>query len=137
VNQNLPKPLISRVDSIQLYVNDLDAGLKYYRDRLGHELIWRTEHAAGLHLPDSRAEIVLQTERNEPETDLMVDSADEAANRIVEAGGSIVVPPFDIQIGRCVVVQDPWGNRLVLLDNSKGTLLTDAHGNVVGNASSS
>ena len=137
MNQDLPKPLISRVDSIQLYVNDLDAGLKYYRDRLGHELIWRTEHAAGLRLPDSRAEIVLQTERDEPETDLMVDSADEAANRIVEAGGSIVVPPFDIQIGRCVVVQDPWGNQLVLLDNSKGTLVTDTHGNVVGNASSS
>lgn len=137
MNQDLPKPLISRVDSIQLHVDDLDAGLKYYRDRLGHELIWRTEHAAGLRLPDSRAEIVLQTERDEPETDLMVDSADEAANRIVEAGGSIVVPPFDIQIGRCVVVQDPWGNQLVLLDNSKGMLVTDTHGNVVGNASSS
>ena len=137
MNQDLPKPLISRVDSIQLYVNDLDAGLKYYRDRLGHELIWRTEHAAGLRLSDSRAEIVLQTERDEPETDLMVDSADEAANRVVEAGGSIVVPPFDIQIGRCVVVRDPWGNRLVLLDNSKGALVTDAHGNVVGNAGSS
>jgi hypothetical protein len=52
----------------------------------------------------------------------------------VEAGGSIVVPPFDIQIGRCVVVADPWGNRLVLLDMSKGPLMADARGNVVGNA---
>ncbi len=134
MSQSTPGPLISRVDSIQVHVDDLDAGLAFYRDELGHELIWRTEHAAGLRLPDSRAEIVLQTERDEPETDLLVESADAAANRIVEAGGSIVVPPFDIQIGRCVVVEDPWGNRLVLLDDSKGTFVTDADGNVIGTA---
>ena len=134
MSQSTPGPLISRVDSIQVHVDDLDAGLAFYRDELGHELIWRTERKAGLRMPDSRAEIVLQTERDEPETDLLVESADAAANRIVEAGGSIVVPPFDIQIGRCVVVEDPWGNRLVLLDDSKGTFVTDADGNVVGTA---
>ena len=45
--------------------------------------------------------------------------------RIVEAGGSVAVQPFDIQIGRCAVVEDPWGNPLVLLDMSKGRLVTD------------
>jgi hypothetical protein len=44
----------------------------------------------------------------------------------------MVAPPFDIQIGRAAVVEDPWGNRLVLLDCSKGHLLTDAAGRVVG-----
>jgi predicted enzyme related to lactoylglutathione lyase len=126
-------PLIRKVDCVQLHVTDLEAGLSFYRDHLGHELIWRTETAAGLHLPDSEAEIVIQTERPEPETDLLVDSADEAARLIEQAGGRILVPPFDIQIGRCVVVADPWGNRLVLLDGSKGLLQTDADGNVIGN----
>ena len=28
-------------------------------------------------------------------------SADEAAQRFADAGGTVVVPPFDIQIGRC------------------------------------
>jgi hypothetical protein len=37
-------------------------------------------------------------------------------------------------LGRAVVVQDPWGNRFVLLDASKGLLVTDADGNVIGNA---
>ncbi len=68
------------------------------------------------------------------EANLLVTSADEAASHIVEAGGSVLVQPFDIQIGRCAVVRDPWGNRLVLLDTSKGELVTDANGNVVGNA---
>lgn len=65
--------------------------------------------------------------------DLLVESADAAAEQILAAGGKVVAGPFEIQIGRCVVVQDPWGNTLVLLDMSKGALQTDAEGNVIGN----
>jgi predicted enzyme related to lactoylglutathione lyase len=113
-------------------VPDLDAGVAFYRDQLGHELIWRTATAAGLRLPDTDAELVLQTERPEPEVDLLVTSADEAAQQIQAAGGTVIVPPFDIPIGRCVVVADPWGNALVLLDISKGLYTTDEAGNVTG-----
>jgi catechol 2,3-dioxygenase-like lactoylglutathione lyase family enzyme len=126
--------LLRKVDCIRLSVPDLDAGLAFYRDRLGHAVIWRTADAVGLRLPESEAEIVLHTEPQPPEIDLKVDSADTAAARFAEAGGKVVVPPFEIQIGRAAVVEDPWGNRLVLLDTSKGLLVTDANGNVVGNA---
>lgn len=125
--------LIRKVDCVRLYVPDLDAGLSFYRDRLGHELIWRTQTAAGLRLPESEAELVLQTEDQRQEVDLLVDSADESARLIEQAGGQVIVQPFDIQIGRCVVVEDPWGNPLILLDTSKGLLKTDADGNVIGN----
>lgn len=125
--------LIRKVDCVRLYVPDLEAGLSFYRDRLGHELIWHTKTAAGLRLPESEAELVLQTEDQRQEVDLLVDSADESARLIEQAGGKMIVPPFDIQIGRCVVVEDPWGNPLVLLDTSKGLLKTDADGNVTGN----
>lgn len=124
--------LIRKVDCVRLYVPDLEAGLSFYRDRLGHELIWRTETAAGLRLPESEAELVLQTEEQRQEVDLLVDSADEAAKFIEQVGGKVIVPPFDIQIGRCVVLEDPWGNPLVLLDTSKGLLKTDDNGNVIG-----
>ena len=127
-------PLIQKVDCVRLYVPDLDSGLAFYGEQLGHELIWRTEHAVGLRMPDTDAEIVLHTEQQELEIDFKVRSADAAAVRFVQAGGKIVVPPFDIQIGRCAVVQDPWGNQFVLLDTSKGLLITDAEGNVIGNA---
>jgi lactoylglutathione lyase len=95
---------------------------------LGHSLIWRTSTAAGLRMPGTDAEIVLMTDRPALEADLLVASADEAAAAIAEAGGRVVVAPFDIPIGRCAVVQDPWGNRLVVLDGSKGLLLTDPDG---------
>jgi adenosylhomocysteine nucleosidase len=125
------KTLFDKVDCIRLHVPDLESGLAFYRDRLGHALIWRTAVAAGLCMPGSQAELVLQTEQQGQEIDLTVESADEAARSFVEAGGMVVEPPFDIQIGRCCVVRDPWGNQLVLLDTSKGLLKTDKEGNVI------
>jgi predicted enzyme related to lactoylglutathione lyase len=129
----LPEPLIRKVDCVQIQVPNLDAGLAFYRDQLGHQLVWRTERVVGLRLPDTDVEIVLQIERPGMEINLLVDSVDAAVARIVAAGGTVVVPPFEIQIGRCVVVCDPWGTQLILLDTSKGLLATDADGNVIGN----
>jgi predicted enzyme related to lactoylglutathione lyase len=123
--------LFCAIDCLRIPVPDLDAGLAFYRDRLGHQLIWRTEQQVGLRMPESAAEIVLQTERPELEVDLLVESVDEAVAAVVAAGGRIAVEPFDIHIGRCAVVLDPWGNRLVVLDMSKGPLVTDAAGNVI------
>ncbi len=128
----MSEPLFRKIDCLQLPVPDIEAGLAFYRDRLGHELIWRTPTAAGLRMPDTDAEIVIQTERPQLEANLLVSSADEAAKRVEEAGGAIVAGPFEIQIGRCVVVRDPWGNALVLLDGSKGRPATDETGNVTG-----
>lgn len=125
--------LIRKVDCVRLYVPDLEAGLVFYRDRLGHDLIWRTATAAGLSLPETDTELVIQTEEHGQEIDFLVDSADESAKFIEQSGGKVIVPPFDIQIGHCVVVEDPWGNPLVLLDTSKGLLKTDDSGHVIGN----
>ena len=124
-------PLFRKVDCLALPVPDLDQALDFYQG-LGHELIWRSATSAGLALPDSDAELVLQTERPGPETDLTVHAVGPAIERFVEAGGRVVVAPFDIAIGRCAVVADPWDNHLVLLDTSKGLLVTDDAGNVTG-----
>lgn len=112
---------------------ELEDGLRFYRDRLGHELLWRTATAAGLRMPDTDVELVLQIERPELEVNLVVVSVEEAMMVITQAGGTIIEPPFDIQIGRCAVVQDLWGNRLVLLALTKGRLAIDQQGNVIGN----
>jgi len=126
------EPLIRKVDAVQVIVSDLEAGLTFYRDKLGHELVWRTKSAAGLAMADSDSELVIQTALHAPETDLLVESANDAATRFIEAGGKVVAPPADIAVGRVTVVEDPWGNRLVLVDLSKGTFDTDEEGNVTG-----
>ncbi len=125
--------LFQKVDCLKLYVSDLEAGLAFYRDALGHALVWRRDTAAGLRLSHTDTEILLQTEDQRQEVDLKVADAEAAARHFQRAGGQIVVAPFDIQIGKAAVVQDPWGNRLVLLDISKGLLVTDAEGNIIGN----
>ena len=124
--------LIRAVDAIQMPVPDLEAALALYRDRLGHALVWRDGGAAGLRMPDG-GEIVLTTERPGLEPNFLVDSADEAARRFVDAGGSVLVAPHELQVGRLAVVQDPWGNVLVLLDMSKGALATDDQERITGN----
>lgn len=126
-------PLFRGIDCVRLPVADLDDALAFYRDRLGHDLVWRSETAAGLRLVDGDGEIVLQTKRPEQETNLLVVSVEEAVESFVAAGGSVVAQPFDIQIGKCAVVRDPFGNVLVMLDMSKGRLVTDEDGRIVGN----
>lgn len=130
-----PAPLAHKVDCIRVPVPTLAEGLAFYRDKLGHALIWRTETAAGLRLPETDTELVLQTERPGLEVDLLVASADAAAERFVAAGGELMMPVFDIPIGRCAVMRDPWGTVLVLLDMSKGALVTDATGRVCATGS--
>jgi lactoylglutathione lyase len=129
--QNVTAPLINKIDCLCLPVSDLTQALAFYSDRLEHELIWRTSTAAGLRLPDSTAELVLHIEGRPPEVDLAVDSVTDAIERFRAAGGRLLTGPFDIRIGKCAVVADPWGNELVLLDQSKGPLKTDVQGNVI------
>ncbi len=49
----------------------------------------------------------------------------EALARFASAGGKVLAGPFEIQIGLCAVVSDPWENVLVILDASKGPLQLD------------
>ncbi len=126
----LPDPLFRKIDCLMFNVGDIEAALNFYRDKLELPLVWRTEKGAGLGVGESEL-VIEQGPPREPETDIEVASAQEAALRFVEAGGSIVSGPFDIKIGKCVVVAHPWGNQLVLLDSTKGLLKTDKDGNVI------
>jgi predicted enzyme related to lactoylglutathione lyase len=120
------------VDCVRIPVPDLESGLAFYRDRLGHEVIWRTGTDAGLRLPGGGTELVLQTGRSEPGVDFLVDSVPEAVGAVRDAGGTVLVEPFDIPVGRVAVVADPFGNPLSILDLSKGRYLTGPDGTVVG-----
>ena len=124
--------LFRKIDCIRIPVPSIEKGLEFYRNSLGHEIIWRTDSAVGLKIPESEAELVIHTKQDEPETDIKVNSAEIAATRFEKAGGSILRSSFDIPIGKCVIVMDPWGNKFVLLDTSKGTFKTDLNGYVIG-----
>ena len=108
-------PLLRMVDAVTVPVPDLDQGLRFYRDRLGHELLWRNDAIgqASLRLPESGTELVLST-------------------GLSYAPTWLVASPARIAVGRVAVVADPFGNALVLLDLSAGRYVTDPEGSVIG-----
>ena len=126
-------PLLRAIDAVTLPVPDLDQGLAYYRDRLGHEMIWRNDDLgqSAVRLPDSQAELVLTTEQNY-EPNWLVDSVPQAVATMVSGGGRVIVEERRIPVGRLAVVADPFGNPLVLLDLSAGSYVTDRDRHVVG-----
>jgi predicted enzyme related to lactoylglutathione lyase len=127
----MPRPLLRKLDNLLLHVADVDAAIAFYGERLGQHLLWRDRDAAGFELPDTDAELVVHL-RIGPETDILVEDADGAFATFLDAGGEAVQPPFDIAIGRCARVRDPFGNVLVMLDQSKGRLATASDGRVTG-----
>ncbi|HSX00718.1 MAG TPA: VOC family protein [Candidatus Saccharimonas sp.] len=124
------KPLFKKADAIVMRVPSLEDGLAFYRDKLGHQLLWQHNTMAALAMSDSDTQIVLATELDK-ETDILVESVDEAVAQIKSAGGSVLVEPEDIPVGRVAVVADPFGNQLTLIDLTKGHYQADASGRII------
>jgi hypothetical protein len=78
---------------------------------------------AAVRLGDS--EFVLST-RLDPETTFLVDSVAHAVTIFENAGGRVVAAPEDALVGKVAVVEDPFGNRLSLVDFSKSALHSSA-----------
>jgi lactoylglutathione lyase len=125
------RALFQKIDCHSLPVPDLESAIAFY-ESLGHELIWQDNSGAGLRIPGCEAELVLHTDDRPAETDFAVESVPEAVAAFVEAGGRVVHGPFEIRIGLCAVLADPWDNPIVILDNSKGLLKVDEQKRVIG-----
>ncbi len=125
--------MFKKVDCVRINVQHIDKAIEFYRDKLGLELVWRKGlDEAGLRMSESDSEIVLiKDELEYPEVDITVESVENSVKKFEEAGGKVIVKPFEIAIGKCSVVEDPWKNRFVILDNSKGLLKVDKDKNVV------
>jgi catechol 2,3-dioxygenase-like lactoylglutathione lyase family enzyme len=84
-------PLFRKLDNLLLRVADLDAAISFYRDQLGHRVLWRSEEAVGFALPDTDAELVVHLHIG-PETDVLVENVDEAFKFFLNAGGEALSP---------------------------------------------
>ena len=120
------------IDCIRFYVPDLSEGYNYYHNKLGMRLVWKSDKGMGFLFEDGITELVIQNEDKYQETDVKVNSVVESVEQIKAAGGKVVKGPFDIKIGKCAVVEDPWKNRMIILDSTKGTFITDNEGNIIG-----
>lgn len=123
--------LFQNVDCVSFFADDLDEGIAFYSGALGLRLLWRAGNSCGLGMDEGITELVLVDKHN-PMVDFKVESVESALKTFTEAGGALEIGPFEIDIGKCAVVSDKWGNRYCLLDMTKGMYTVDGDANVTG-----
>lgn len=122
-------PVLKKINAILVKVPGIQEGLDFYREQLGLQTFWKKEDIASVHLGDGQ--LVMSTTL-EPETSILVESVEHATKVFVNAGGKVVSPPEDIDVGRLGIVEDAFGNEFTLVDFSKGFYTMDESGNVTG-----
>ncbi|MGH2501596.1 MAG: VOC family protein [Ktedonobacterales bacterium] len=120
---NVSRNVLRKIDCVMIRVDDVAAAARYYERVFGLLPQWSGDDAIGLKFPDSDAEIVLHCDDDIPsraEVHYLVDDVIAAVDICVQQGCEMVTPPFDITIGKCAVIRDPFGVRLCVLDLTIG-----------------
>jgi lactoylglutathione lyase len=120
--------MLKKIDCVMIRVDDMEVATAYYAEVFGLRPVWKDEISTGLAFPETDAEIVLHCSPDIPsqvEVYYLVDDVIAATQTLATKGCQILVEPFDIVIGKCAVIQDPFGTRLCLLDMTKGPRQTE------------
>lgn len=115
--------MLRKVDCVMIKVADLDRAVAFYRDVFGLRPLWRDDESVGLVFRDSDAEIVLHSMDAIParvDVNYLVDDVAAAVRAFAAKGCRIVAGPFPIPIGKCAVIEDPFGTPLTLVDMTAG-----------------
>jgi predicted enzyme related to lactoylglutathione lyase len=107
-------------------VPDLASAAEFYTRVFGLRPLWRDETSVGMGMPETDAEVVLHTMDlpGDRSVHYLVDDVPEAVALAARAGCAVREAPFDVVIGKCAVLEDPFGNAVCLLDLSKGARTT-------------
>ncbi len=115
--------ILRKIDCVMLKVAELQKAATYYETVFGLKRLWQDEHSVGMGMPETDAEIVLHDNADLPKeinVHYLVDDVVQAVDTLAKQGCIIRTPPFDVVIGKCAVVEDPFGNTLAILDMTKG-----------------
>jgi predicted enzyme related to lactoylglutathione lyase len=115
--------MFKKIDCVMIRVDDIAAGEKFYSEVFGLKPLWREARSVGMRLPETDAEIVLHNNPDIPnrvEVHYLVDNVVMAVKNYAGKGCRVLVQPFDVLIGRCAVIQDPFGTTICLLDQTSG-----------------
>ncbi len=115
--------MFKKIDCVMIRVDDVASAEKFYAEVFGLKLRWREAGAVGMSMPETDAEIVLHNNPEIPnrvEVHYLVDDVVAAVRSYGEKGCRVLVPPFDVLIGKCAVIQDPFGTAICLLDLTSG-----------------
>ena len=117
--------MLKKIDCVMIKVPDPWKAAPYYQRVFGLNPIWQDERSIGMQFSDGDpgTEIVLHCIESIPvviDVNYLVEDVTKAVVHFQSNGCTIMVPPFDIPIGKCAVIRDP--NDLVwsILDMTKG-----------------
>lgn len=116
-------PTLRKIDCVMLKVSELENAAAFYESVFGLKRLWQDDHSVGMGMPETDAEIVLHDNADMPKAinvHYLVDDVVNAVDAFAAKGCIIREPPFDIVIGKCAVLEDPFGNTLAILDMTKG-----------------
>jgi lactoylglutathione lyase len=115
--------MFKKIDCVMIRVDDVSSAEKFYADVFGLKPLWRDGSAVGMGMPETDAEIVLHNNPaipNKVEVHYLVDDVVAAVKSYAEKGCRVLEPPFDVLIGKCAVIQDPFGTTICILDLGSG-----------------
>ena len=117
-----PASLLRKIDCVMVRVPDLDTGARFYEQACGLRRVWSDASSVGLGMSDTDAEIVVHTMDLPPGSGVhyLVDDVVAAVAELVGCGCRLIEAPFEIPVGMCAVLADPFGNALCVLDLSNG-----------------
>jgi lactoylglutathione lyase len=110
---------LRKIDCVMVRVGDLDGAVDFYARTFGLRPLWRDATSVGMGMPETDAEVVLHTMAEVPDgaVHYLVDDVRAAA---ATSGCAVRTPPFEIAVGWCAVLEDPYGNPVPILDLTKG-----------------
>jgi predicted enzyme related to lactoylglutathione lyase len=111
--------MLREIDCVMVPVPDLEAGVDLYQRAFGLTVHWRDDVSVGMGLQNSKTEVVLNVD-GIAGVHYLVDDVPAAVERALAEGCALTVAPFEIVIGWCAVLSDPFGNPVYLLDMTKG-----------------
>jgi predicted enzyme related to lactoylglutathione lyase len=119
--------MLRKIDCVMVRVADLETAAWFYADAFGLKRLWQDDTSVGFGMPETDAEIVLHTMDLPKEIGVhyLVDDTIAAVATLAGKGCAIREAPFDVAIGKCAVIEDPFGNVLCILDMSKGARKTE------------
>ena len=112
-----------KIDSVMLYVSNLEKADKFYENVLGLKRVWtdKKQKMIGFIFPESAYEIVIHQDPGLPNPyfSFNVKDVDEFCDEYQKKGYIVVQKPFEVRCGKFAVLEDPDGNKLPIIDLSK------------------
>lgn len=124
--------MFNKVNSIFLFVDDLEHGAHFYESFKGLHVLWKNETMLGMGIEEDVTELVLVNKPLKTNVAFEVSDVLETIDLLTMMGGEVIQPPYAVKDGKEALIKDPFGNIYIIKDLSADDYLVDEFGNIVG-----